>query len=99
MKMSKTLRKLNDKLIATIDSIQQQANEQLEGFSSLSHTVKFDLFPGSLLVSCYFESHDHLDKAKKHEKTFQKLLHKMLLKQGILLKDSSQNLKFYVQDK
>jgi intracellular septation protein A len=96
MKMSKTLKKLNDRLVVVINKLGVQASEELEGFVKLEHTVKFDLFPGSLLVSCYFESHDLLDKAMSSEKAYQKKLHNLLMKQGILLKEPTHNLKFYV---
>lgn len=94
MKMSKTLRKLNDKLLGELKKLNDQLTEELPGFVELDHTVKFDLFPGSLLVNCYFESQDALDKNMKNEKVFQKKLQKLLLKQGIVLKDAKMNLKF-----
>ena len=97
MKMSKTIRKMNDKLLGVINTINEQATEELTGFVKLEHTVQFDLFPGSLLVNCYFESHDALDKNMSNEKVFQKKLLKLLLKQGIVLKDVKQNLKFNVE--
>lgn len=99
MKISKTIRKLNDKLVASVQSINDLAKAELEGFVKLEHTIQFDLFPGSLLVNCYFETHDYLDKAKKHEKRYQKKLGVLLLKHGIKLKDAKQNLKFHVLDK
>ncbi|MGK0444180.1 MAG: hypothetical protein ACJA1U_001110 [Bermanella sp.] len=99
MKMSKTIKKLNDRLVIAVEKLAVQASEEFEGFVKLEHTVKFDLFPGSLLVSCYFETHDHLDKAMSSEKSYQKKLHNMLMKQGILLKEPTHNLKFYVQPK
>lgn len=94
MKMSKTIRKLNDRLESVIKVMDAQANDELEGFVQLEHTVQFDLFPGSLLVHVYFESQDFLEKSMSQEKVFQKTLHKKLLKQGIVLKDMKQNLKF-----
>lgn len=99
MKMSKTIKKLNDRMVLAIEKLGTQASEDLVGLVKIEHTVKFDLFPGSLLVSCYFDSHDHLDKAMSSEKTYQKKLHNLLMKQGILLKEPSHNLKFYVNPK
>jgi len=96
MKMSKTIRKLNDRLEAVIKTLDAQALDELAGFAKLKHSVQFDLFPGSLLVYVYFESQESLEANMKHEKVFQKTLHKKLLKQGIVLKDMKQNLKFAV---
>ncbi len=98
MKMSKTTKKLNDRLLLVIEKIRLQAKEELEGLSDVSHSVKFDLFPGSLLVSFSFETHDFLDKAKSSEKQYQKKLHNLLMKQGILLKEPKLNLIFGVRD-
>ncbi|MFT6261113.1 MAG: hypothetical protein ACJAYK_002227 [Crocinitomicaceae bacterium] len=97
MKMSKTIRKMNDKLVAAIKTVNDQATEELTGFVKLEHTVQFDLFPGSLLVNCYFENQQQLESSMKLEKEYQKKLQKLLLKQGIVLKDVKQNLKFLVK--
>jgi hypothetical protein len=98
MKMSKTTKKLNDRLLLVLEKLTLQAKEELEGLTSVSHTVKFDLFPGSLLVNCIFETQGYLDKAKPSEKQYQKKLNNMLLKQGILLKAPMHNLKFSVKE-
>jgi hypothetical protein len=94
MKMSKTMRKMNAKLEGAIKKVNDLAIQELAGFSKLEHIVKFDLFPGSLLVTCYFESQQQLEVSMKLEKEYQKKLQKLLLKQGIVLKDVKQNLKF-----
>ncbi len=96
--MSKTTKKLNDRLVLVIKKLTLLAKEELEGLTSVSHTVQFDLFPGSLLVKCTFETQDQLDKAKPSEKLYQKKLNNMLLKQGILLKEPMRNLKFGVKE-
>ncbi len=98
MKMSKTTKKLNDRLLLVLEKLTLQAKEELEGLATVSHTVQFDLFPGSLLVNCVFETQDLLDKAKPSEKQYQKKLNKMLLKQGILLKEPKNNLKFVMKE-
>ena len=98
MKMSKTTKKLNDRLLLVLKKLTLQAKEELEGLTSVSHTVQFDLFPGSLLVKCVFETGDLLDKAKACEKQYQKKLHNMLMRQGILLKVPMHNLKFCVKE-
>ena len=97
MKMSKTIKKLNDRLNLVLEKVEGIANEELQGFDHLEHTIQFDLFPGSLHVSCFFKTHDDLDKAKSSEKAYQKKLHNLLMKQGVLLKEPKQNLKFYVK--
>ena len=85
---------MNDKLLGALKTLNNFANEELDGFTNLEHTVQFDLFPGSLLVTCFFEDQAALDKNMSAEKTLQKKLQKLLLKQGIVLKDFKQNLRF-----
>lgn len=98
MKMSKTTKKLNDRLLLVLEKLTLQAKDELEGLASVRHTVQFDLFPGSLLVNCVFETQALLDIAKPSEKLYQKKLNNMLLKQGILLKEPKRNLKFGVKE-
>jgi len=96
MKLSKICRKLNDKLLKTLDILTEQANKELVGFTHLTHTVQFDLFPSSILVTCHFEDEEKLKQVLDSgaESHFQKQLHKQLNKRGILLKDARDNLKF-----
>lgn len=94
--MSKTVRRMNDKLLGALKTLNDFAAEELDGYTKLEHTVAFDLFPGSLLVTCYFEDQESLDKNMSEQKILQKKLQKLLLKQGIVLKDVKQNLIFSI---
>ncbi|MDX2367249.1 MAG: hypothetical protein QNK36_02400 [Colwellia sp.] len=93
MKMSKICQRLNQKLLAVLAQVNEDA-KQIEGFSHLSHTVQFDCFPGSLLVHCHFSEAQQLRAAlSSHAETkLQKQLQKLLLKKGIVLKDPKINL-------
>ena len=90
--MSKTVRRMNEKLLGALKKLSEFANEELDGFTHLDHTVRFDLFPGSLVVTCYFDDQTALDNNKAAKKVLQKKLQSLLLKQGIVLKDVTQNL-------
>lgn len=94
MKISKITQRLNQKLLDVLNLVNEEA-KQVEGFSHLSHTVQFDCFPGSLLVHCHLNDEQQLQEAQgNHSETkLQKLLHKLLLKKGIVLKDPKMNLK------
>jgi len=94
MKMSKTCQRLNNKLLTVLAQINEEA-KKLNGFSHVSHTVQFDYFPSSLLVLCHFDDEQGLHVAQENhtEIQLQKLLHKLLLKKGIVLKDPKINLK------
>ena len=96
MKLSKTTKKLNTKLLSAIQKLKEQAERELVGLVNITHTVEFDHFPGSLLVTCHFKNELELAVAKELEKSFQKKLHALLFKQGILLKNPSHNLRFWL---
>ena len=93
MKISKTCQRLNQRLLAVLAKINEEA-KQIDGFSHLSHTVQFDCFPGSLLVHCHFsKAQQFLDAQNNHAETeLQTLLQKLLLKKGIVLKNPKVNL-------
>ncbi|GAA6134784.1 hypothetical protein NBRC116188_15740 [Oceaniserpentilla sp. 4NH20-0058] len=99
MKISKTIKKLNDRLNLAVKSIATQAKEEFNGLHDVTHTIQFDLFPGSLLVTFMFETHDDLDKAISSQKRYQKRLQTLLLKQGVRLKEPKHNLTFTVLEK
>jgi hypothetical protein len=93
MKMSKICQRLNQKLLAVLAQVNEEA-KQINGFSHLSHTIQFDCFPGSLLVHCHFSEAQQLHDAQNShaELRLQKLLQKLLLKKGIVLKNPKVNL-------
>ena len=97
MKLSSYTQRLNKRLLNTLDYIKEQANSSLTGLHQIAHSVKFDAFPGSLLVSIEFDSQADLEVNINFEDDFQKLLHKHLLKQGIVLKNTKQHLRFIVK--
>jgi len=94
MKMSKICQRLNKKLLAVLVKVNEEA-KQITGFSHLSHTVQFDCFPSSLLVLCHMSDDQLLDVTQSNlaELKLQKYLHKLLLKQGVILKNPKMNLK------
>jgi hypothetical protein len=94
MKMSKVCQRMNNKLLIVLAKVTEEAR-RVDGFSHLTHTVQFDLFPSSLLVLCHFSEEQQMHAAQSSlvETILQKQLHKLLLKQGIVLKDSKMNLK------
>lgn len=98
MKHSKTTKKLSNKLHIVVEQIKTLSSEDFTGFTDISLTVKFDYFPGSILIICHFKDDESLAAAKGQESAYQKKLHKLLFKQGIVLKQPSQNLAFTKND-
>jgi hypothetical protein len=95
MKKSKSYQRLNKELLTILAELSNEA-AQIDGYSHLSHTVKFDFFPSSLLVYCHFSDNQKLCVAQSHqiEKKLQKKLQKLLLSKGIVLKAPKTNLYF-----
>ncbi len=98
MKQSKTVKKLDAKVIQTSETLSELLTSEFSSFKSLSYTVEFDLFPSSLLFSCIFDNNIDFNQIKSEEKTYQKKLHKLLLKKGIVLKKPTQNLRFITEN-
>lgn len=98
MKQSKTVKKLVTKVVQVSEIMNELLAIEFSSFESLSHTVEFDLFPGSLLFTCLFEKPTDFKAIKAEEKTYQNKLHKLLLKKGIVLKQPSQNLRFITEE-
>lgn len=94
MKHSKTTKKLSNKLNIVLAQIKTLLSEEFPNFTDVSLTVKFDYFPGSILLTCHFKDDESLTAAKAQESAYQKKLHKLLFKQGIVLKQPTQNLAF-----
>jgi len=99
MKPSKTVEKINKKILVVSKQLEVDLVNDFPSFTCLTHTVKFDHFPASLFFSCTFSmssDNDNQDfqKIKQQEATYQKKLHNFLFKQGILLKAPTQNLQF-----
>ena len=94
--MTKICQRLNDKLITALDLLSKEA-EQHENFSHITHTVKFDCFPASLLVIVHYQENkidnSDIQEYKSIETILQKQLHRLLLKKGIVLKKPTMNLK------
>lgn len=103
MKKSKTVQKLSNKVDKAILQLDNLLKEEFPTYERIEHSVKYDLFPGSLFVQCFFNNGDEQDNAvvnevikniKSEEKTYQKKHQKLLFKQGIVLKLPNQNLAF-----
>ncbi|MEO9509424.1 MAG: hypothetical protein ABJG28_09565 [Nonlabens ulvanivorans] len=94
MKHSKTTQKLENRLLSTIKKIEALLSQEFTHFKEISYTVQYDNFPNSLLVHCSFDNEIDLAQVKTHEVNYQKKLHQLLFKQGIVLKNSNHNLAF-----
>ena len=70
----------------------------IEGFSQFSYTLDWHDFPGSLRVTCHFESSQLLQEFLNNhrESHLIKLLQHDFLKVGIKFRDVSKNIRFAI---
>lgn len=100
MKMSKTNKKIDNNICKALTDVCEQAKIEISGFQWLSHTANYTQFPGSLMVTCVFDSDASLAAAVESDSdaVLQKLVQKALFKVGVVLKDARQNLRLDSED-
>lgn len=91
-----TIKKLDDNVVKALTKVCEEAKQSVEGFDWLTHRADYSNFPASLMVTCVFLSEQHIVqlKADSRDAYLRKLIHKHLLKVGILLKDPRRNVFF-----
>ena len=94
--MNKTVKKLDNNVIKALTAVCEQAKQEMAGFEWLTHSADYSNFPGSLVVTCVFDTQDSLDnmQVQQQDQWLRKTIHKQLLKAGILLKDARRNVFF-----
>ncbi len=91
-----TIKKLDDNVVKALTKVCEEAKKNVEGFDWLTHRADYSNFPGSLVVTCVFLTDQQVSQAKVESRDayLRKLIHKHLLKVGILLKDPRRNVFF-----
>ncbi|WP_416307260.1 Fis family transcriptional regulator [Neptunicella sp. SCSIO 80796] len=94
--MKKTVKKLDNNVIKALTLACETAKDKVPGFSWLTHTASYDRFPGSLMVTCVFDTDEQLKQAceQEHDRYIRKLIQGHLLKVGVVLKDVRQHVFF-----
>ena len=93
MKLSKTNKKIDSNVCKALTEVCEQAKVDIDGFLWLTHRANYTEFPGSLKVTCVFNSDSEMAAAcdQQHDVTLRQNIQKQLLKFGIVLKDVRQN--------
>ena len=91
-----TIKKLDDNVVKALTRVCEEAKRSIDGFDWLTHRADYSNFPGSLVVTCVFVDEQTLSTAKaaQQDALLRKLVHKHLLKAGILLKDPRRHVLF-----
>ncbi|NMH60947.1 Fis family transcriptional regulator [Alteromonas ponticola] len=87
--MNKTIKKRENNLINALTAVCETAKCWRVGFEWLTHTTRYDNFPGSLMITCVFSSDSAMASAIECEadKKLRRLIQAELLKIGIRVKD------------
>lgn len=94
--MRRTDKKIDNNVRQALTAACDTALEHVEGFKWLTHTAKYDCFPGSLMVTCVFETEEALDNAYEQalDVYFRKLIQGSLLKVGVKFKHAQKQIRF-----
>lgn len=94
--MNKTIKKLDNNVIKALTVACETAKTWNIGFEWLTHTAKYNHFPGSLMVTCVFNTDEEVAAAQQngHDTRLRQLIQQQLLKAGIKLKDSRHHVRY-----
>ncbi|MFD2229511.1 Fis family transcriptional regulator [Alkalimarinus sediminis] len=98
--MRRTDKKIDNNVRKALTIACDTALEQVEGFKWLTHTAKYDCFPGSLLVTCVFDTDESLDNFYDQalDVYFRKLIQGSLLKVGVKFKHVQKQVRFDTEE-
>jgi len=87
--MRKSDKKIDNQIIKVLTQVCESALEDIAGFEWLTHTVNFEKFPNSLIVTCVFNSNVALANCLKSSssKDLMNLIESSLAEVGIVLAD------------
>mgnify|MGYP006875363948 FL=1 len=96
MKLSKTNQKLDDNICKSLTAACESFLGNIVGFSWLTHRVNYTNFPGSLVVTCVFNTDEDIEAmlALKQDEVLRATIQKQLLKVGIVVKNIKQCVRF-----
>ncbi|GAA6183270.1 MULTISPECIES: Fis family transcriptional regulator [Alteromonadaceae] len=91
-----TVKKLDENTVKALTKVCEEAKRTVQGFDWLTHTADYSNFPSSLVITCVFLTEQQVidAKAQQQDAYLRKLIHKQLLKVGILLKNPKHNVFF-----
>ena len=87
--MNKTTKKLDNNVVKALTLACEEVKQWQIGFEWLTHTARYNHFPGSLMITCVFANDEQVERtvADGLDKQMRQLLQGKLLKAGIKVKD------------
>ena len=94
--MRKTDKKREKQLVNLLNDVCEQALEDIDGFSWLTHMVNYQRFPDSLIIICVFSNREKMLTAQHHEndKYLMELISQTLKAEAIELKKPNKQVRF-----
>lgn len=96
MKLNKTSQKIDNHICKALRLACEASLHEVPGFVWLTHRVNYTNFPASLVVTCVFETEADINdmKALQHDVLLCRTILKQLLKVGVLVNNSKQQILF-----
>ncbi|MCW8090745.1 Fis family transcriptional regulator [Alteromonas sp. ASW11-130] len=87
--MKKTIKKLDNNVIKALTAACETAKQWGIGFEWLTHTARYEHFPGSLMITCIFNTRAEMEYAVNNnfDRQLRQLIQTELLKAGIRVND------------
>ena len=98
--MTKTQKKLDNKIVKVLTQVCERAKVEVDGFEWLTHIIEYTKFPDSLCVVCVFSSDEALATAKANDQ--QSLLSDLIVKELAQIQVSisaKRNIRFNSEDR
>lgn len=96
MKLTKTTQKLDNNICKALTIACENSLHTITGFTWLTHRANYTDFPASLIVTCVFETEEHIAqmKAAQLDDGFRKSIQTQLLKVGVIIQNLNKNIHF-----
>ena len=96
MKLSKTNQKIDNNICKALTIACESSLHEVAGFLWLSHRANYTNFPGSLVVTCVFNTDEEVAtmKAAQQDELLRAAIQKQLLKIGVVVKNIKQCVRF-----
>lgn len=89
MKLSKTNQKMDNSVCKALTIACESSLHEVEGFVWLTHRANYTNFPGSLVVTCVFNTDAEIEamKTQQQDEFLRSSIQKQLLKVGVVVKN------------
>jgi len=96
MKLSKTNQKIDNNVCKALTIACESSLHEIAGFVWLTHRANYTNFPGSLVITCVFDTDEEVTamKAEQQDEFLRGIIQKQLLKIGVVVKNIKQCVRF-----